>query len=229
MVDIRLLIASDVRLYSEGLHARLASTTGLCIRGVVSTGAAVLSALEGDTIDVALVDISMPDSLLAIRTVSERWPEVGTIGLCVPEVEDVVIPCIMAGLAGYLPREGSIEQLVELIRTVARGEAHAAPHIVAGIFRRLRELEHYTEALPASGLSPRELEIVGMLEDGRSNKEIARTLQIRLPTVKKHVHTIFAKLHIERRSQVAGVLRDHRREQWQRLRARTGASPRSGI
>ena len=217
MVVTRLLIASDVRLYSEGLSTRLASAPGVRISAVVADAPALIAARELADTDVVLIDISMADSLEAVRVLRTRCPAIRVIGLCVPEVEDVVIPCIMAGLAGYLPRHGSIEQLISLIGTVARGETFASPHIIASIFRRLSAADHEHTAEHDIGLSVRELEIVRLLEAGCSNKQIAKELHIRLPTVKKHVHAIFGKLHIERRGQVAEAVRNRRRRHWQMI------------
>jgi DNA-binding NarL/FixJ family response regulator len=107
-----------------------------------------------------------------------------------------------------------VGDLLRLVRSVALGQAFASPQIVASMFRRLNQRSTVHPIAPARVLSSREREIVDMLEVGCSNKEIAAELKIRLPTVKKHVHSIFVKLQVTRRAQVAETLRRDRRRQW---------------
>jgi two-component system, NarL family, nitrate/nitrite response regulator NarL len=212
---IRLLIASDVRLYSEGLCTRLAQTPGFAVVGVVTDTRALFATLEKAAVSIVLLDVSMPNCMDAMRTMRFRWQHVHIIGLSVAEEEDVLIPCIEAGLAGYLPRSGSVDELLHLIRCVARGETFASPRIVASLFRRLSGPSVQRTGWESTALSPREFQIAELLARGLSNKQIVTQLGIRMPTVKKHVHSILAKLQVERRSQVADRLRERRRRQRQ--------------
>ena len=211
---IGLLVASDNHLYLQHLAACLADAADLAVLDVVGDRESLLVALGRARADVVLLDMSMTGSLEMVRLVAGRPEEIRVIGLGLSEVEDVVIPCIEAGLAGYLPRNGTVGDLLKLVRSVARGQAFASPQIVASMFRRLNQRSTVHVIAPARVLSSREREIVDMLEVGCSNKEIAAELKIRLPTVKKHVHSIFVKLQVTRRAQVAETLRRDRRRQW---------------
>jgi two-component system, NarL family, nitrate/nitrite response regulator NarL len=210
---IRLLIVSDVRLYSEGLYSRLAQAPGFAVVGAVSDLRTLLATLENATMSIVLLDVSMPNSMDAVRTIRHRWQHVHIIGLSVPEDEDVLIPCIEAGLSGYLPRSGSVDELLRLISCVARGETFASPRIVASLFRRLSDPRVQRTGWESTALSPREFQIADLLARGLSNKQIVTQLGLRMPTVKKHVHSVLAKLQVERRAQVADRLRERRRRQ----------------
>ena len=214
MCEIGLLIVSDNHLYSQYLVTCLAGTEDLVVLGAVSDRAALADLLDGVCAGVVLLDMSMTGSLEMVHAIVSRPGEIRVIGLGLAEEEEVVIPCIEAGLAGYLPRGGTVADLLALVRSVACGQAFASPRIVASIFRRLNQRSAVPTPLSTPLLSSREREIVDMLEIGCSNKEIAAELKIRLPTVKKHVHSIFMKLQVSRRAQVAETLRRDRRRQW---------------
>ena len=106
-------------------------------------------------------------------------------------------------------REGGAEELYRALVDAVAGRMHCAPHIAAAMFGRLARLLHQPEPQePMPDLSPRETEILALVEQGRSNKEIARQLAISVATVKNHMHNILQKLQVSRRGQAAARLRD---------------------
>jgi DNA-binding NarL/FixJ family response regulator len=158
--------------------------------------------------DIILMRTDSTESLETLRTVLGRVPTTKVVALGVSEAEDEIIECAEAGIAGYLPRNGSLEDLVVLIQSVARGEAQCSPRIAATLLRRVATLAGERRSTAALGrLTPREHEIVGLIDQSLSNKEIAQRLSIEVRTVKNHVHNILEKLQVHRRNQAAAQLR----------------------
>ncbi len=202
---IRVLVASDVRLYREGLAESLADAPGLDVVGR-STGAESVGRALRLRPDIVLLDLSMDDWSGAVGAIVAGASETRVVVLGVNEVESEVIGCAEAGVSGYVTREASLDELVEVVESVARGEMLCTPRIAALLLRRVAEA-----AAPRSSglerLTPRETEIVDLIEQGLSNKQIARRLSIELATVKNHVHNILEKLEVARRGEAVARVR----------------------
>jgi DNA-binding NarL/FixJ family response regulator len=152
----------------------------------------------------------MGDWEAAVRTVVGSASGTRVVVLGVHEVESEVMACAEAGVAGYVTREASLEELVNVVESVARGESLLAPRIGALLLRRVAEAAKHSR-IPAAvdRLTPREIEIVGLIDEGLSNKQIAGQLSIELATVKNHVHSILEKLEVGRRAEAAARVRQH--------------------
>jgi two-component system, NarL family, nitrate/nitrite response regulator NarL len=146
--------------------------------------------------------MATPESLGLVRRIRHATPEVKVVALAVPDDESSVVACAEAGVAGYVTRDQSIEDVVAVVESVAHGELIASPRVAATLLRRVTALaaDRGASALPGARLTPRELEIVALIEKRRSNKQIARELCIEVNTVKNHVHSILKKLHVDRRA-----------------------------
>ncbi|MGH7425867.1 MAG: response regulator, partial [Candidatus Methylomirabilales bacterium] len=187
---IRVFIVTDIRLYREGLAKILNSREGLSVVGVAgSLGEAVRKSLEVD-FDVALVDIGWPKGSVTVEAILRRQPARKVVALTVSETEDDVVACAEAGVAAYVARDGSVDDLVEAINSVGRGEMFCPPRIAAALMRRVAALAAERQALPGAHLTARESEILELISQGLSNKHIARRLGIQVATVKNHVHNI---------------------------------------
>ena len=154
--------------------------------------------------EVALVDTAMPYGLAAVRGIVATAPEVKVVALGIPERERDLIACAEAGIAGYVPREASVADLVAVLESVARGELLCSPRTAAALLRRVTALaaaRPTASGVALEALTPREREIVALLERGLSNKEIARALGIEVATVKNHVHHLLEKLQVGNRAQ----------------------------
>jgi DNA-binding NarL/FixJ family response regulator len=188
----RVLVVSDIALYRDGIE-RLLETHG---------GMDVVARAP----DVALVDATMRTSLAAVRSVRDRWPECRVIVLSVSDVEGDVLRFAEAGVAGYLPSTACKGDLMAAIESVERGEAACSPRAAAALLRRVAGLS--TEPAGADEcLTAREAEILRLIDEGLSNKDIATRLYIGVPTVKTHVHNILRKLGASRRGQAAARVR----------------------
>ncbi len=199
-----LLVASDVRLYREGLVGVLAGRFELV--GAAADRASAVEAARTVQPDVVLVDLAMEESCETISGVAAAGLRVVALG--VREVEDDVVACAEAGVAGYVTREAAIDELVDVVESVARGESLCSPRISALLLSRVAEVAHRRHDAPASRLTPREAEIVRLIDEGLSNKQIAARLSIEVATVKNHVHSILEKLEVERRGEAAALVRN---------------------
>jgi DNA-binding NarL/FixJ family response regulator len=204
-----LVVIADLRLYREGLGDLLDRVEGMAVVGTAEVAPAEMRALLRLRPDVALIDMAMLDNVSAIRFVARQTPGVRIVALGVPETEQAVLSCVEAGIAAYVGRDRSLDDVIHAVRQVMRGETDCAPEIVASLFRRVATLaRNRREQAPAPSpkLTRRELQIASLIANGLSNKEIAAHLQIELSTVKNHVHNVFEKLRISRRTQIAAWL-----------------------
>jgi DNA-binding NarL/FixJ family response regulator len=205
---IPVLIVADIRLYQEGLARALGEGGPVRIVGATADAQEALTSITQCRPEVVLVDTASRDGVGAIRTIVDAAPEVKVVALALPEAADQVIACAEAGAAGYVPRDGTLEDLRAVIQSVARGEALCSPRIAASLLKRIAALAAEREPPPPElRLTSREMEIVELIDQGLSNKEIAQRLSIALPTVKNHVHSILDKLQVHRRAEAAARLR----------------------
>lgn len=215
---LRVVIVGEIRLYRDGVAQFLASTEGVEVLGTGTTAGDLLRLAREKSPDVVLVDIAMPHALEAIRELSTSNAPVRIVALTVPEIEREVLSCVEAGVAGYVPRDGSLEDLLMVLRLAARGEATCSPKMQARLWERLAQLARAQDHDDRTGaLTTREREIMDRVERGLSNKQIAAQLCIEPATVKNHVHNILEKLHVHRRGEAVAAMR--------RSGFRTAASP----
>jgi DNA-binding NarL/FixJ family response regulator len=204
-VAIRLLIADDQALVRAGFRMILDAEPDLEIVAEAADGVEALEAADRYTIDVALMDIRMPnlDGIEATRRLVARSPTTHVLILTTFDLNEYVYEALRAGAAGFLLKDAPPEQLVDAIRVVASGEALLAPTIT----RRVIE-EFVRRPPPAAGpppevdsLTARELEVLRLIARGRSNAEIAKELFLGETTVKTHVARILQKLQLRDRVQ----------------------------
>jgi DNA-binding NarL/FixJ family response regulator len=206
---VRALVVSDVRLYREGLAQMLCEAPGVLVVGSASAAAEALEQVHELTPDVVLLDMAMSEALALARQIARESKITKVVALGMPELEVDVLSGAAAGLAGYVTRGGSMEDVLEAIRAVARGEVRCSPKIAGFLFRHIASLSSERGGVaPASGLTAREAEILQLVRQGMSNKMISRSLGIELPTVKNHVHSILGKLGVHRRAEAILLFRD---------------------
>jgi two-component system nitrate/nitrite response regulator NarL len=197
----------ELRLYREGLAELLDAHGDIEVVGVAGGDHRAVNETRHLRPDVVLVDMAIVDNIRIIRALGRRVPAVKVIALGLPETERSVIPCVEAGISAYVGRDSTLDDLAAAIRRAMRGEAECPPEIVASLFRRVAVLATQRRDVSVRAkLTRRELQIASLVTSGLSNKEIAGQLHIEVSTVKNHVHNVFEKLHVARRSQVAGWL-----------------------
>jgi DNA-binding NarL/FixJ family response regulator len=135
-------------------------------------------------------------------------PSIKVVALGVPEIDSEIIACAEAGISNYVTRQGSISELIRAIQDAVRGELRCPPKIAASLLQQVGSLSAERSPLEEpSRLTPREMEIVHLIDLGLSNKEIAAQLFIEVSTVKNHVHNLLDKLNVRRRGEAAARLR----------------------
>lgn len=213
---VRALIVADIRLYREGLAQVLARDNRIEVIGTAASMDDGLTDVANLQPDVVLLDMASPDALAGITTITDSFPEIKVVALGVAEVESDVLACAEAGVAGYVLREGSVEDLVATVESAARDELRCSPRVAATLLRRVARLAAARQP-GAEGihLTTRELEILQLINEGLTNKEIAARLFIEVATVKNHVHNTLEKLGVRTRGEAAAKMR---RYGWRRTR-----------
>jgi DNA-binding NarL/FixJ family response regulator len=206
---IRILIADDQALVRGGLRMILDAQPDLQVVGEAADGREALQRARELTPDLVLMDVRMPelDGLETTRHLLGRDPSAKVVVLTTFDLDDYVYEAIRAGASGFLLKSAPPQQLVAGIRTVMAGDALLAPEIT----RRL--LDRFVSRPPRSGgtppvlaeLSPRELEVLRLIAEGRSNSEIAADLFLSEATVKTHVTHILTKLRLRDRVQAVAL------------------------
>ena len=173
--------------------------------------------------DVVVLDMTMTESCKLAQSVAGISPNTRIVALAVPHDESNILEYAMAGIAGYVLREASIDDLIDAVGQAARGEFYCPPKIAACILKKVRNIaidakgKHSSDVKDAPSLpeySPcyhchltrRERQIALLLSDGLSNKQIARDLSIEVSTVKNHVHNVLVKLDVKSRTQAISRL-----------------------
>jgi|SRR5262245_6592477 len=207
---VRLLILSEVSLYREALAGSLGRDERFEVVAVAAGVDEALERLEHVDAQILLLDSRMTGRTVAVRELAAAAPQVKIVVLAVPESEDEVIVLAEAGASAYVTPDASIDDLASVVQSVQHGEVLTSPEMVAGLFRRVAALAREPTIDPIEEeLTARELDVLRLVEEGLSNKEIATALSIELPTVKNHVHRILEKLHVHRRSEAAARARRH--------------------
>ena len=204
---IRVLIVASIRLYREGLALMLGRRDEFVIAGTWSQREP-LADLHAVHPDVVLLDANTPDSQTIIREVKQQDPDVSVVALALDDAESEVLACMEAGATGYVSRDASLDDLVAAVESAARGELLCSPRIAGTLVRRVATLARAHEPAPDAHLTVREGEIVSLIAQNLSNKEIATRLGIEVATVKNHVHNLLEKLDIHRRTDVARRVRN---------------------
>jgi DNA-binding NarL/FixJ family response regulator len=178
---------------------------------VVETGSAeqAVSAMEQDSIDLALVDVRMPDTdgLELLHTLRTRWESTPVIMLTTFDHANYVRRALAEGAAGYLLKDATPDDLQQAIKVAISGGGNVlSPRVIQNLFESMDETaaeDGQPHRRPASSLTQRETDILGLLSEGRSNRDISRALYLSEKTVKAHLAAIFRKLGVTNRTQAA--------------------------
>lgn len=194
---IEVLIADDHGVVREGLRMFLGRDSELTVVGEASNGAEAIELARQLRPDVVLMDLLMPvmDGIAATAAIRTELPETEVIALTSVLESTAVIGAMKAGAIGYLLKDTQAPELRRAIKAAAAGQVQLSPQASAYLMRELRTPE------TIEALTEREMEVLHLLVQGHSNKEIARALQIAEDTVKVHVKHILAKLGVQSRTQ----------------------------
>lgn len=205
---IRLFLCDDHALFRQGVRKLVELEKDIIVVGEASNGQEMLDSLKKTGPDVILMDIGMPhmDGVTATYKAKKILPHAKIVILTVYEDEPHIFQAIKAGAMGYLLKDVSIDELLEAIRRVNKGEALIQPVIATKVLKEFtlldkRKVEEGDKFY--SDLTEREKEVLRLIALGGTNKEIALKLDISQKTVKNHLSNIFQTLHINNRTQAA--------------------------
>jgi two-component system, NarL family, response regulator NreC len=197
---IRILIADDHGVMRGGLRALLEDEPGIEVVGEASSGKEVIALTEELRPDIVLMDIGMPgvDGIAATRAIKNTFANIQVLVLSVYEDESLLREAIKVGAAGYIVKRAAEDELISAIKAVSQGDMYIHPAITRLLFIE-HPPAHRLEEASLESLSPRELEVLGYLARGYTNRQIAETLYISTRTVESHRANIMGKLGIKNR------------------------------
>ncbi|MEV0173584.1 response regulator transcription factor [Streptomyces sp. NPDC050803] len=209
---IRVFLLDDHEVVRRGLSDLLDAEADISVVGDAENVEHALVRAPAVRPHVAVLDVRLPDGdgISVCRELRSRMPELAVLMLTSFDDEDALLDAIMAGASGYVLKQIRGSDLVSAVRTVASGQSMLDPATTARLMRSLRAepAEAPTEAPELAGLSPREREILGLIGDGLTNREIGKRLYLSEKTVKNHISRLLSKLGVQRRVQAA-VLATH--------------------
>jgi DNA-binding NarL/FixJ family response regulator len=205
---VRVLLVDDQALFREALATLLGVRPEIEVVGEAGDGDAALRQAAELRPDVVLMDLHMPvlDGIAATRRLRVEQPGVRVLALTTFDDDEDVFAALRAGAVGYLLKDVSSDRLVEAVLAAARGESVLQPSVAARVVARVAQLPEDAPRRPQPlvvPLSDRELEVLRLLADGSSNREIAASLFLAEGTVKNHVTNVLAKLGARDRNQAA--------------------------
>jgi DNA-binding NarL/FixJ family response regulator len=199
-MPIRILIVEDQRIVREGLRAVLEDEDEIAIVGEAANGQEAIELFSSLQPDVVLMDLQMPiiDGPEATRRIRELAPDARILVLTTYATDEFIFKALRAGARGYLLKDASVDDLLGAIRSVHAGQTLLAPAVAA-------RLVVGVSAGGPEALTARELEVLTLIGQGRSNGEIASTLSIAPRTAKVHVQNILSKLGATNRTEAVSI------------------------
>jgi len=209
---IRIAIIDDNRLVREALTAMLNRLTDI---RVVSSDVADSASLAATKPDVLLLDVGLrdQDSLRVAATLRQENPDAKIIVMDLLPVNEEIMEYVNAGVSGFVLKDATFDEFIATIRSVATGKKVLPPRMTESLFSQIaKEVDGQEPArvLEAVRMTPREREVIDLIGEGLSNKEIAQRLNIATHTVKSHVRNVMEKLALHTRLQIAAY--SHREE-----------------
>lgn len=212
---VKVIIFSDIKLYCDGLYSTLNNSSCIDVIATENNYCDTVTKIETYLPDVILLDITMKDSCLTAQKMMRLFPKAIIVALSVSDQDENIVACAGTGIAGYVARQASLDELEETIKRTKNGEFCCPPEIAASIFNKIHRITSSTNDAysPKSDnenlldeLTRREQQIMELMAAGLSNKLISRELNIEVSTVKNHVHNILVKLNVKSRTRAVSLL-----------------------
>ncbi|GGK95726.1 response regulator [Streptomyces flaveus] len=205
---IRVFLLDDHEVVRRGVHDLLDDQPDITVVGEAANVEQALVRVPALRPDVAVLDVRLPDGdgVTVCRELRSQMPELACLMLTSFDDEEALLDSIMAGASGYVLKQIQGSDLVAAVRTVAAGQSLLDPSATTRLMARLRndqQKEEEPDALP--GLTSREREILALIGEGLTNRQIGQRLYLAEKTVKNHISRLLAKLGVERRIQAAVI------------------------
>ena len=214
MTPIRIVIADDHPIYREGVARTLAEDAGLDVVGQAQDAPGAVELATRLAPDLVLLDLSMPGGggLAALRALQALPKPPRVAMLTASEEDDEVMQALKGGALGYVLKGVGARDLVGIVKDLARGQSYVSPVLAARLLAVMREGGKAAKpANPLAELSKREEDILRLVVEGRSNKEIGLAMELQEKTVKHYMTSILQKLHLRNRVEAAVLAREHLR------------------
>jgi DNA-binding NarL/FixJ family response regulator len=197
-MSIRILLADDHRILRQGVRAMLSAEPDFEVVAEAQDGRTAVEMAQRLNPNVVVMDIGMPDlnGIEATRQIVDRVPGVRVIALSAYADRRLIAEVLKAGASGYLLKESAFEELAEAIRTAAAKKVYLSPHIAAELVEDYVRMSKDPGPSVFDSLSPREREVLQLIAEGHSTKEVARTLKVSVKTVETHRRQLMNKLEL---------------------------------
>ena len=206
---MKLVIVTPIRLFGDGLCTCLGKQLDIALHGVIPSLTQLRECLATTAADAALIDVTQGIELDEVRAVAVAHPDVSLVALGLDEQRQSVIRCGRAGFRGYVGRNASVDQLCRALFDACAGRLTCSAEISSGLLRALfaRAIDEGSHS-SCDALTVREGEVLQLIGQGLSNKEIATELSVSVATVKHHVHHVLSKLNMPCRAQAMRRVRE---------------------
>lgn len=206
---MNIIVLTPVRVLGDGLAACFSLRRDMFVSAIVSDLAALRESLTEISADLILIDVTQGVDLYDIRSIAQERPEVALVALGLTEQRQEVIRCGRAGFTGYVARDATVDTLCKSLSDAVQGRLACPSEISGELLRALFRTDRPSnESVPDCPLTRRESDVLRLIGQGFSNKEIARDLILSVATVKHHVHSILTKMKLLRRAQAMRQVRD---------------------
>src|SRR4029453_16559292 len=208
---LRVMLVDDHEVVRDGIRAMLASENDIHVSAEAGTVREAVDEADRARPDVVVMDVRLADGsgIEATREIRARHPNTRVVMLTSFADDEALFASIMAGASGYVLKQVRGGELVRAIRTVGKGESLLDPAVTNAVLDRLRKGKRLLEDEKLARLSPQEERILGLVADGKTNKEIGDELHLAEKTVKNYVSSILSKLEVARRAEAAAYLARH--------------------
>jgi DNA-binding NarL/FixJ family response regulator len=213
MKKIRILVVEDNRIMSDGITTLLNKQADMHVVATIGSGNNILLKASQAKPYVILMDVGLKNikESLVVESIKKNIPEAKLIGMGLLPLQADIVEFVEAGASGFILKNATVREFLATIRSVVKGEKVLPPSLTGSLFSHVAELafkKRKGKIVNAVRMTKREREIIALIADGQSNKEVAQQLNIATHTVKSHVHNIMEKLAIHTRLQIARFMRE---------------------
>ena len=213
---LRILLVDDHKVVRLGLRALLESELDLDVVGEAENAAKAVQLAGRLQPDVVLMDVRLPDQsgIMACQQIRRQWPKIQVLMLTSFADEELVLEAIAVGAAGYVLKQLDTTDLLKAIRAVGQGDAVLDPAVTQKVLQQVRRAQQEGHATAFQALSDREVEVLALVADGKTNVEIGESLMLSEKTVRNHVSAILEKLRLTNRIEAATYAVRHHIERY---------------
>ncbi len=209
MKKIRILVIEDNRLLRDGIASMLRKQDDMQVAATVGNGENILLMIDKHKPNILLLDLGLrnQNSLNIVKSTKQHYPEIKIIVMDLIPLQADVFEFVQAGVSGFILKDANVAEFFKTIRTVFQGTQVLPPHLTGSLFSQI--VEHAingfkpTVITESVTMTKRERQVIELIADGSTNKEIAQKLHLSTYTVKSHVHNILEKLALNTRVQIA--------------------------